>query len=64
MREKIGTVIIKGILYATVAAVAAGVGYAWGAITNGKKKYKEGVAEASKTYSDRYEDILNKLNNI
>ena len=31
---------------AVAVVEAAGVGYAWGAIANGKKKHKEGVAEA------------------
>lgn len=64
MREEIGSTIIKGVLYTVVAAVGAGVGYAWGAITNGRKKHKEGVKEAGKSYSDRFEDIFNKLDNI
>jgi hypothetical protein len=64
MREEIEQKIFQGIVYAAVAAVGAGVGYVWGAIINGKKRHKEGVSEASKTYSERYESILNKLNDI
>lgn len=63
-KEEIETKIIKGLLHTAVAAVLAGIGYAWGAINNGKKKHKEGVKEASKSYSDKYEDILKKLDNI